>query len=83
MEPYFNTREEVTGIRVTKLGMMRWPAHVARKEEVRNAYIIILRKSEWKRRSVDWLIILKWTSELQDVRMWVKMEPSGELLRTR
>jgi hypothetical protein len=53
-------RDEVTGgWRMIKSRRMRWAGHVARKGEKRNAYRILLGKSDGKRPRRSWVDIVK------------------------
>jgi hypothetical protein len=76
-------------IRIIKSRRMRWGGHVARMGEKKNAYRLLVGKSEGKRplRRLDvsgW-IILVWILESWDGVMWaglvwLRMGTNGELL---
>jgi hypothetical protein len=54
---------------------MRWAGHVARVEENRNAYRILVEIQKERGHSEDqdvgWWIILKWILEREDGMMWI------------
>jgi hypothetical protein len=50
---------------------MKWARHVAPMEQMRNAYKILARKREEKKRlDVDGKMILKLILKKQDIRVW-------------
>jgi hypothetical protein len=61
-------------VRVIKLRRMRWVGQVARMEERRGVYMVLVGKPEGKRplgdRDIDGRIILRWIFRKWDVGVW-------------
>jgi hypothetical protein len=62
-------------IRMTTSRRMKWPEHVARRGEKRNAYTILVGKprDHWEDQDVDGWTILKWILERQDGMIWIEL----------
>jgi hypothetical protein len=72
-------------IRIIKSRKVRWAGHVARMEEMRNAYRLLVGKPEGKDQDIGEWIILRWILERWDGVMrtglvWLRIGTGGELL---
>jgi hypothetical protein len=74
-------------IRIIKSWTMRWVGHVTRMREKRNAYRLLVGKSEGKRplgrprrRWVDNIRMERWDGEMWTALIWLRIGTGGQLL---